>query len=59
MLSICMFLGFSLLTTCGAQSIVGKWKGVSVKNYFSAEYAKQAGNRNLLFFESPYDREQQ
>jgi hypothetical protein len=43
MLSICMFLGFSLLTTCGAQSIVGKWEGVSVKNYFSAEYAKQAG----------------
>ncbi len=43
MLSICMFLGFSLLTTCGGQSIVGKWKGVSVKNYFSAEYAKQAG----------------
>jgi Domain of unknown function (DUF5004) len=38
-----MFFGFSLLTTCGAQSVVGKWKGVSVKNYYSAEYAKQVG----------------
>lgn len=38
-----MFLGFSLLATCGAQSIVGKWKSVSVKNYYSAEYAKQVG----------------
>src|SRR5580704_10883831 len=42
-LSICLFFGFSLMTTCGAQSIVGKWKGVSVKNYFSADYAKQMG----------------
>jgi hypothetical protein len=30
-------------TECNAQSIVGKWNGVSVKNYFSAEYAKVAG----------------
>src|SRR5689334_1062115 len=36
-------VGFSSFTTCEAQSIVGKWKGVSVKNFYSAEYAKQAG----------------
>ncbi|HTD39412.1 MAG TPA: DUF5004 domain-containing protein [Mucilaginibacter sp.] len=30
-------------TPCDAQSIVGKWNGVSVKNYYSAEYAKVAG----------------
>ena len=42
-LSICIFIGFSLITTCAAQSIVGKWKGVSVKNYYSPEYAKQIG----------------
>jgi len=29
--------------TCNAQAIVGKWNGVSVKNYYSAEYAKAAG----------------
>ena len=42
-LTICIFFGFSILTTCEAQSIVGKWKGVSVKNYYSSEYAKQIG----------------
>jgi hypothetical protein len=26
-----------------AQSIVGKWKGVSVNNYFSEDYARQMG----------------
>jgi hypothetical protein len=36
-------VGFSSFTKCDAQSIVGKWNGVSVKNYFSAEYAKVAG----------------
>jgi hypothetical protein len=36
-------VGFAGLTKCDAQSIVGKWKGVSVKNYFSAEYAKTTG----------------
>jgi hypothetical protein len=36
-------IGFAGLTKCDAQSIVGKWNGVSVKNYFSAEYAKVAG----------------
>jgi Domain of unknown function (DUF5004) len=42
-LSFCAFIGFSLVTTCEAQSIVGKWKGVSVKNYYSADYARQTG----------------
>src|SRR5664279_1571329 len=35
--------GFASFNKCDAQSIVGKWNGVSVKNYFSAEYAKVAG----------------
>src|SRR5258708_2349311 len=39
----CFVLGFSNLTKCDAQGIVGKWKGVSVKNYYSAEYTKQIG----------------
>jgi len=38
-----LIVGFSSFTTCGAQSIVGKWKGVSVKNFYGAEYAKQIG----------------
>jgi len=40
---ICMIVGFAGFDKCDAQSIVGKWNGVSVKNYFSAEYAKVAG----------------
>ena len=40
---ICITTGFAASTKCNAQSIVGKWNGVSVKNYFSAEYAKVAG----------------
>jgi len=40
---ICIIVGFASFTKCDAQSIVGKWNGVSVKNYFSAEYAKVAG----------------
>jgi hypothetical protein len=36
-------IGFAGFTKCDAQSIVGKWNGVSVKNYFSDEYAKVAG----------------
>lgn len=36
-------IAIGCFSTCGAQSIIGKWKGVSVKNYFSAEYAKQLG----------------
>lgn len=39
----CIAIGFFLLMTCDAQSVVGKWKGVSVKNYYSPEYAKQIG----------------
>ena len=38
-----LVVGFSSFTICGAQSIVGKWQGVSVKNFYIAEYAKQAG----------------
>jgi hypothetical protein len=36
-------IGFAGFAKCDAQSIVGKWSGVSVKNYFSAEYAKVVG----------------
>jgi hypothetical protein len=43
LLTICFFMTFTLLTTCDTQSIVGKWKGVSVINYYSPEYAKQIG----------------
>src|SRR5450432_549569 len=39
----CITVGSAGFTKCGAQSIVGKWNGVSVKNYFSAEYAKVTG----------------
>jgi len=38
-----LVVGLSSFTVCEAQSIVGKWKGVSVKNFYSAEYAKQTG----------------
>ena len=34
------FAGFS---KCEAQSIVGKWKGISVKNFYSPEFAKRIG----------------
>jgi predicted nucleic acid-binding protein len=39
----CICIGFSAFTKCDAQNIVGKWKGVSVKNYYSADYAKEIG----------------
>ena len=39
----CITVGFAGFTKCDAQSIVGKWKGVYVKNYYSAEYAKEVG----------------
>ena len=42
-LLVILVVGLSSFTICNAQSIVGKWKGVSVKNFYSAEYAKQAG----------------
>ena len=34
---------FAVFNKCDSQSIVGKWKGVSVKNFYSAEYSKQIG----------------
>lgn len=37
------FIGFVSATSCEAQSVVGKWKGVSTKYYYNAEYAKQIG----------------
>ena len=39
----CITIGLSGFTECDAQAIIGKWKGVSVKNYYSPEFAKQAG----------------
>lgn len=38
-----IIVGFAIFTTGRAQSIVGKLKGVSVKNFYSAEYANQIG----------------
>jgi hypothetical protein len=38
-----IIIGFSLFTNCNAQAILGKWKGVSVKDYYNAELAKQIG----------------
>jgi hypothetical protein len=39
----CVVFGFAVFTNCNAQSIVGKWKGVSVKNFYNAEFAKKTG----------------
>jgi hypothetical protein len=39
----CITIGCAGFTKCNAQSIVGKWNGVSVKNYFSDDYAKVMG----------------
>lgn len=44
--SVCFIIAlvfFSGNTTCCAQSLLGKWKGVSVENYFSETYAKELG----------------
>jgi hypothetical protein len=41
--TLLVITGFLICTTCSAQTIVGKWKGVSVKNYYSVEYSKQTG----------------
>ncbi|HEY4935282.1 MAG TPA: hypothetical protein VII44_01805, partial [Puia sp.] len=43
LVSTCIIIGFTVFTKCDAQAFVGKWKGVSVKNYYSAEYTKQIG----------------
>ena len=40
---VCLTIGTTAFTTCDAQSIVGKWKGVSVSNYYSDDYARQMG----------------
>jgi len=39
----CITIAFASITKCDAQSIVGKWKGVSVKNFYSTEGAKMMG----------------
>jgi hypothetical protein len=39
----CVAITSAGFSKCYAQSIIGKWNGVSVKNYFSAEYAKVKG----------------
>ena len=39
----CIMVAFAGFTKCDAQAIVGKWNGVSVKNYFSDAYAKVMG----------------
>jgi hypothetical protein len=36
-------LGLAFFNQLNAQSIIGKWNGVSVKNYYSADYAKVTG----------------
>jgi hypothetical protein len=33
----------SAFGNCFAQPVMGKWRGVSLKNYYSAQYAKEAG----------------
>ena len=43
LLTSCIFAGLSVFTKCDAQALVGKWQGVSVKNYYSPEYARQTG----------------
>jgi hypothetical protein len=36
-------IGITGFTTCAAQAILGKWKGVSAKFFYSADYAKELG----------------
>ena len=44
----CITIGFSSLSVCSAQSsVVGKWKEVSVKQFYSDEYAKKMGKTVL------------
>ncbi len=38
---ICITIGFAGFTKCNAQSIIGKWKQVSAKQFFNAEDAKK------------------
>ena len=39
----CITIGFLNFTKCDAQSIVGKWKGVSEKRFYSEQGAKMMG----------------
>ncbi len=39
----CIMIGFSSITKCDAQSVVGKWKGVSEKRFYSEQGAKMMG----------------
>ncbi len=41
----CITIAFTSFTKCYAQSIVGKWKGVSIKNFYTPEYAKMMGKK--------------
>jgi hypothetical protein len=41
----CIIVGFAGFSKSNAQAIVGKWNGVSVKNYFSDAYAKAMGKQ--------------
>lgn len=44
----CISIGFSNLSVCSAQSsVVGKWKEVSVKQFYSPEFAKKMGKTVL------------
>jgi Lipocalin-like domain len=41
---LCATIGFSGKSDCNAQSsVVGKWKEISIKQFYSPEYAKQTG----------------
>ena len=40
----CIVIGFTSLSECRAQtSVIGKWKEVSVKQFYTPEYAKKMG----------------
>ncbi|HMG66107.1 MAG TPA: lipocalin family protein [Chitinophagaceae bacterium] len=41
--AILVLIGITIFSTSHAQSIIGKWRGVSVKNYYSAEFAQKLG----------------
>lgn len=44
----CTILGFAGVTKCDAQSIVGKWKGVSTKDYFDVESIKKSNGKEFM-----------
>ena len=43
----CITIGFTSFTKCYAQSVVGKWKGVSMKSFYTPEYAKMTGKKSV------------